>query len=301
MGWNNWKESDWNNYSQKKIQGQSTAQIYKADVIEPEFDPKKVAFRESRDSKAHPNSTPIILGPDVTGSMDRILKVVAEKLGTLVKEIIERKPVTDPHILFAAVGDAPAGDDAPLQVTQFEADIRIAEQLTKLYFEKGGGGNGFESYPLVWYFAARHTKIDSLELHGRKGFIFTLGDDGYPKKITRDEIQRVFGETIEADIPVEEMIAEVNRKYEVFHLCMAQGGSHTEQDFRSWQKLLGDRARKVNDYTKIPEIIVSILEAMGGKPVDDVVNSWDGTTAVAVREALSGLVGITKENSLVEF
>ena len=38
-------------------------------------------------------------------------------------------PVADPHMMIMGVGDAWC-DRAPLQVTQFEPDIRIAEQLT---------------------------------------------------------------------------------------------------------------------------------------------------------------------------
>ena len=82
--------------------------------------------------------------------------------GIMVEEILARKPVSDPHILCMGIGDVLC-DQAPLQVTQFEADIRIAEQLEKLWLEKGGGGNSCESYNLPWYFAAMHTAIDCFE------------------------------------------------------------------------------------------------------------------------------------------
>ena len=306
MGFNPWKESNWKAYSQTKVQGKSTAQIYTSNTTVSEFDPKNIKFRESRDSATHPKTRPVIVGLDVTGSMAALLKVIAEKLGDLVSKILERKPITDPHIMFMAIGDSIGRggnqhDKSPLQVTQFEADIKIAEQLTKLWFEEGGWGNGFESYPLAWYYAARHTKIDSFEKRGEKGFLFTIGDDGFPDKLTKEEILRVFGDTVESDIPIAELLAEVNRKYEVFHLCMVQGGSHSTSDDNAWKELLGDRARIVKDYTMIPEIIVSILETMGGKTIEEVVDSWNGSTAIAVREALTGLTEITKSNGLIEF
>lgn len=59
----------------------------------------------------------------------------------------------------------------------FEADIRIARQLEKLWLEKGGGGNCCESYTLPWYFAALHTAIDWFEKRGQKGYLFTVGDE----------------------------------------------------------------------------------------------------------------------------
>jgi hypothetical protein len=299
MGCGAWTAQDWNSYSTSKVAGRSTSAIYTAAGMKPEFNPKDV-IRESRDSVDHPASTPIIIGLDVTGSMNHLLNQVAQKLGDLVGEILDRKPVADPQILFAAVGDHVC-DSAPLQVTQFESDIRIAEQLTQLWFERGGGGNRFESYPLVWYFAANHTSTDQFEKRGKKGFLFTIGDDGYPPYLPASVIQDIFGDNVPEDFSITELLTQVNRQYEVFHLCMRQGGTYRDDDLDSWQQILGERAIPVADYTKIPEIIVSLLEAMAGKSVADVVASWDGTTAIAVNDALKGLSHVHSSTEVVEF
>src|SRR5713101_1766112 len=128
--------------------GKTTDDIYAARTINKNLDPKGVKIRESRDSADNPQATPIIVAIDVTGSMGIIADVLArEGLGTLFNELIDRKPVTDPHLMFMAVGDANC-DAAPLQVSQFEADNRIVEQLTQIFLEHGGGGNNFESYNL---------------------------------------------------------------------------------------------------------------------------------------------------------
>lgn len=301
MGCGSWSSKDWNSYKSSSISGKSSGSIYTKTYMPAEFDPMNV-IRESCDSEDHPNSTPIILGLDVTGSMSNILTIMAEKLGLVVEEIINRQPIKDPQILFSAIGDA-VYDDCPLQVTQFESDIRIAKQLTNVYFERGGGGNGFESYPLTWYFAANHTKCDNYLKRNKKGFIFTFGDDGFPAKLTKKEIKNIFGDDVESDISVESLINQVNRQYEIYHFCMESGGSYRESDYRKWQELLGERAIKVRDYTKIPEIIVSILETYSGKDIDDIAQSWDGTTAVAVKDALSNLSKPKQSNStnLIEF
>lgn len=301
MGGGSWTAKDWGSFSNSRVSGRSTASIYTASRMKNDYDPKNV-IRESCDSDEHPNSVPIILGLDVTGSMSNILQVMAEKLGLVMTEIYDRKPVTDPQILFAAVGDA-VYDDYPLQVTQFESDIRIAKQLTEVYFERGGGGNGFESYPLIWYFAANHTKCDNYLKRNKKGFIFTFGDDGYSEKLTQKEIKEIFGDDAERDIPIEEVLTQVNRQFEVYHFCMAQGGSYRDVDYYKWQRILGERAIKVRDYSKIPEIIVSILETYAGKDKDSIINSWDGSTAIAVADALSGLSvnKVSKDNDLIEF
>jgi len=96
--------------------GKTTAEVFTASTIKAALNPKGVKIRESRDSLDNPNSTPIIVALDVTGSMGMLADTIARKgLGTLFTGIIDRKPVTDPHVMFMAVGEcrmrslAPAG------------------------------------------------------------------------------------------------------------------------------------------------------------------------------------------------
>ena len=306
MGKGGFTAKDWEDYASGNISGRSAEQIYDSVEMKEEYDPKNV-LRESRDSDEHPESTPIIIGLDVTGSMDCVLEQVAKELGDMVLGILERKPVKDPQIMFNAIGDSQCGDKYPLQVTQFESDIRIAKQLTELYFEEGGGGNGFESYPLTWYFAANHTVCDNFEKRGKKGFIFTMGDDSYPEVLYADEIKEIFGDKIEGTgwLAMNEVLSQVNRSWEVFHLMIKEGSNmrwDNDRVIKKWTNLLGERAIAVSDYTKIPQIIVSILERMAGKSVNDICDSWDGTTAVVVREAIGNLTipGKDEGSELVE-
>ena len=296
MGRGSWTSSSWSSFSSARVAGKGTSGIYTSRAMKQEFNPLNVV-RESCDSVDHPESTPIILGLDVTGSMSSILNVMAEKIGLVMGEIYKRNPVPDPQILFSAIGDA-VYDRYPLQVTQFESDIRIAEQLTEVYFERGGGGNCFESYPLTWYFAANHTKTDQYEKRGKKGYIFTFGDDGYPEVLTRKEIQEIFGDTVYEDIPTEQILKQVQKKYEVWHFCMAQGGSYRETDFDKWQKLLGERAVRITDYTKIPEMIVAILQMSNGMTKEEVLKTWDKSTAMVLAGSTPGAIKKKEEGFL---
>lgn len=301
MGYGSWKSTDWDNYkSSNGINAKSTVKsIYKSRTMKDSLDPCGVKYRESCDSDEHPNSTPIILGLDVTGSMGSLAEEIAkDSLNRLILELYEKKPVEDPHVMIMAIGDT-YYDCAPLQVSQFEADIRIAEQLTDIYFEGGGGGNDGESYLAAWYFAARHTKIDAFEKHNRKGFLFTIGDEPCLKTITKKQIKEIFGDDVERDLTSEELLAEVSRMYEVFHFCV--GNFQRYDSLRRWRNLLGERAMNMVDHTKIPEIIESTLAVMGGMDADAAASQWDGTTSIIVKEAIGGLRTVKETNSLVEF
>lgn len=301
MGTGSWNSSAWKSYKQSKgVTAQSTVQdIYKSRYMQDSLNPSGIKFRESCDSNDHPNSTAVIVGLDVTGSMGYLAEEIAkEALNTFITEMYDKKPITDPHLMFMAIGDAFC-DKAPLQVTQFEADIRIAEQLTDIYFEGRGGGNGGESYLMAWYFAARHTKIDCFEKHGRKGFLFTIGDECNHKKLTKAQIKQFFGDDVERDLTADELLREVSRQYEVFHLVV--GNYDHYGSLQNWKKTLGERVLEVTDYTKIPEILESTMEVIGGKDVDVVAGQWNGDTSVVVKTAISGLSTVKTGGQLVEF
>ena len=305
MGCGSFTSTDWSNYTTKRgyTASSTVSDMYKSSTVKKEFEPIGVEYRESCDSVDHPNSTPIILALDVTGSMGSVLSTISKKLNTLIIEIYDRKPIADPQIMIMAFGDVIC-DDHPLQVTQFESDIRIAEQLNDIYFERGGGGNDGESYTLPWYFASRHTKIDSYEKRKKKGFLFTFGDEKYLNTISKEHIKKFVGDDIQSELTAEELLTEVSRQYEVYHLMIEEGSGmrfDREGVGNNWQNILGQRAIKVSDCTKIPEIIVSILEVASGKDADTVIASWDGTTSVVVNKAISGLKTIDDSNELVEF
>lgn len=283
------------------ISGQSTFKnVYKSSHVKREYLPYNVN-RESRDSIEHPMSTPLIFGLDSTGSMGMIYEIIAKKFETAVIEIFNRQCVPDPQIMFAAIDDVEARGIDPLQVTQFEVDNRIAEQLFDLYFTGCGCGNGFESYQLLWYFAAMHTKTDCVEKHNKKGVLITVGDDGPQYTLKRDDIKRVFGDTIERDYTANELLEMVSRQYDVYHICVEQGSSFRRGDVTKWEELLGNRVITLKDANKLPELLVSLLEVNAGNSVNTALQNWDGSTQLVVGEALKGLVPANKNNDIVVF
>lgn len=297
MGGGSWTSSNWDSYS-STIKGKTVDAIY-SKKVKDDFLPKNIIKRESRVSEEHPNPTSIIIGLDVTGSMNDVLDTVVKKLNVIVEKAYSENIITDPQIMFSAIGDHVV-DDYPLQVTQFESDIRIAEQLKELFFEKGGGGNNFESYPLIWHFANKYTEIDSLKKN-KKGFIFTIGDDGCPDKLNKEFINRYFKDSVGEDISVKHMLNEVAEKYEVFHIYLTE--DEDKARYRDSFDMLGERLIILNrsSVDKIPEIIISTLQLLGGKNLQEVTEQWGGDTSLVVHKSLKDLSVIQSEEGIVTF
>lgn len=291
MGSSRWSADDWTSYS-STTKTKTADKIFTSKSLKDSLNPYGIAIRESRDSVVNPQSNAIIVGLDVTGSMGMLADVMAkEGLGIMVEEILKRKPVSDPHIMCMGIGDA-YHDRAPLQVTQFEADITIAKQLEEIWIEKGGGGNHFESYNLPWYFAAMHTSIDCFEKRNKKGYLFTIGDEEAPERVLRSQIQTIFGDSVQQDYTTEQLLNMVSKMYNVYHIVVEEG-SHARYDLQgvmdSWTPLLGQRVLKLSDHKKLAEVVVSAIEVNEGKDVGSVVKSWSGSTSVVVSRALGSL------------
>ena len=290
MGHGSYQSRDWDKLrSARNINSQSTvSDLYKSRQMKEYLNPYKVKYRESCDSLDNPASTAIIVGLDVTGSMGYLSEEIAKgALNRTMLEIYEKKPVTNPHIMFQAIGDSKS-DEAPLQTTQFEADIRIVEQLLDVYFEGRGGGNGGESYLLSWYFAARHTKIDCYENRNEKGFLFTIGDECCHKDLTKKEIARVFGDLCE-DCSAIQLYEEASKKYEIFHIVMKAGSYSYQNSGENWKQLIGNRAIELDpeDLDVLPEIFVSLMQYTKGMDANSIVAQWKGKAANVVKKMLS--------------
>lgn len=263
--------------------GKSTAEVFTSKAIKDSLNPKGVKIRESRDSVDSPAATPIIVATDVTGSMGELAGVIARKgLGVLFESILARKPVTNPHLMFMAIGDVHC-DRAPLQVSQFEADNRIVEQLADTYIEGGGGGNGWESYEFPWYFAAQHTIHDSLIKRGKRGYLFTVGDEPIGPGLTKEEIVKFLDDGAERNFSTRECLEAAQRMYNCFHIVINAGFAAGNMDtvLNTWKPLMGQHLIVLDDHTKLAETIVSAIEVAQGTDAATSAAGWgDGHHAV---------------------
>lgn len=285
MGNARFSDVDWDRHS-RATSGKSRDEIFTSHSMRSDLDPAKVKIREAVDSEANPQTTPIILGCDDTGSMGVLAETIIKTgLGKIMGEIYKRKPITDPQIMCMAIGDATC-DRAPLQVTQFEASVEpLVQQIAGLYIEGGGGGNNGESYALAWAFAGYKTRCDAIRKRHRRGYIFTIGDECALPVIGRGELQKFLGMDAQADMSTPVLLEEVQKDWHVFHLIVKPVSEQPVEG--SWRALLGQRAILVPDVETLAEGIVAVIQMTEGESAEDVVGSWKGDRALPAVKAVA--------------
>ena len=243
----------------------SAQELYKARRLSAVLDPKNV-MRECRDSEEHPNTLPVILALDVTGSMGGSAVKVAQKLNEIMTELYNDPNAQDIEFCIMGIGDLYC-DSSPIQISQFESDIRIAEQLDELYFEGGGGGNSYESYTAAWYMGVNHCDLDCWK-RGQKGIIITMGDElpnpYLPKAGRYCGLAEATGDKLQDDVLTEDLYQQVTEKFDVYHISIDDKESSYSWNNRRnnldehWTELIGDHylvANLDNLATRIVEIV----------------------------------------------
>lgn len=268
MGGGSWTRDSFKTYSVSKnmtvdergsITGNYRAQeMFRQRRISPELDPKNV-IRECCDSEEHPNTRPVILALDVTGSMGGASVKVAKELNVIMTELYEK--VQDVEFMIMGIGDL-SYDNAPIQASQFESDIRIAEQLDKIYFEAGGGGNAYESYTAAWYFGLNHCKLDCWN-RGKKGIIITLGDEPLNPYLPATQLSLSTGFKMQGDVETDALYKEVIQKYDVYHLAVEDRETsywrYADRIKSSFGKYLDENHLKVVNMDNLANTIVGIV------------------------------------------
>lgn len=230
-----------------------------------------VGVRESRDSKEHPFSTPIIIALDVTGSMmDTPYEMIRDQFPKIMDSLIQLG-VRDPQIMFMAVGDH-VYDRYPIQIGQFESDTaKILDTLQSFVIE-GGGGNRGESYLLAHIVAGYHTETDSWFERHTKGFLFTIGDEPNLDKVEGCYLERVLGYQKGAKtITCQEALDKAKEQYHVFHIHITNA-SHGSRVAESWKTLLGQNVLTCTS-GEVDKVIVTAIKENYEEPVEGLAPS----------------------------
>lgn len=269
--------------------------------------PTNFEVRECRDSADHPNTLPIIVGLDVTGSMGSKAERLARQKLQKMLDVLHQHEVIDPVICIMGLGDAYI-DRVPIQVGQFESEGTLVDKwLTSLELEGGGGGQIYESYSLAWYTAAHKTSCDAFA-KGRKGFLITIGDEA-TWGITAAQIKKYFGESQATDLTAEELLQEVSRNWNVFHIhlddCYYRSNEPRGQEvIAHWRKLLGERLYVLSNSDDAAEMIASIVATCSGANREKVLAGL-GSARASVETALTvsktDLASTSQETGMIHF
>lgn len=265
-------------------------------------------IRESRDSDEHPLSTPIIVGFDSTGSMGSVPRTVQQKLATLFKLLVDKNYCTDPQVAIATYGDASPSlyrpgmtDKVPLQISQFESDNRIDDNLDKLFLEGGGGANDGETSQLLLYYAAHHTAIDSFEKRGKKGYLFLIADEKQVP-IGAGEVTAIIGSAAGGEVrdtTFEGIAAAVTEKWNVRVLLINNSTALYQRSEEFYSNLFGpDALTIVQDPEAIAETIAALIGFEEGRDLatitSDLTAAAGKEVALRVGESLAKREGGTK-------
>jgi hypothetical protein len=189
---------------------------------------------ESRDSTEHPESNAVLVCFDVTGSNYNRAVEAQKKLPNLMTLL--QKYLTDPQVAIAANDDYNVEPHRSVQISDFESDNRIDDSIRNVLLVGNGGGNHGESYDLLLYAAARKTVLDCFEKRKRKGYMFLYADEPIFKFVTASQVKAVFGDNLQGEIPIAEIIEEVREQYHLF-LIWPEGGYPDARE--QYEELLG--------------------------------------------------------------
>lgn len=239
---------------------------YSQTSLHSELDPKS-RVRECCNTEEHPNTLPVILALDVTGSMGSACDECAASVANLMKDLYEQ--FEDVEVCVMGVGDLEC-DDSPLQVSQFESDVRVAKQMQEIYLEKGGGGNSYESYTAPWYFGLYHTRLDCFDKQGRKGVIITMGDEPLNPALNKRDVEHFLGVGLEeqVELKTDKLYKAASKKFDIYHISVeddrtnynSDRTSYEDQVDKSFKDVIGDDHYLVSSVNGLQKNIVKCIE-----------------------------------------
>lgn len=249
-----------------------------ANSVHVNLDPKRINGKpfgklEARDSADHPNSHPVLVAFDVTGSNYGRAVDAQKRLPNLMELL--NKYIDDPQVAVAANDDF-GYTSGPIQISDFESDIRVDEHIRNIWLTRMGGGNDGESYDLMLYAAARKVVLDSVEKRGKKGYFFLYADEPIFPEVQVNEVKAIFGDVIERNIPIAEIIEEARRNFNIFVIWPEGGYAHAREQYKT---LFGEDSVLTLQH---PNLICELIASTVGLYEDKVTPDNAVTDLVAV-------------------
>lgn len=207
---------------------------------------------------------------DTTGSMGGNVAIALDKLPLLYALLKEGDRAVlsryDLQLITAIFGDVM--DRYVLNRSHAEMGDKIAEQMTMMYPEKGGAGNGKED-PEYGLFAAAYLTRAQANDYNLKTYHFTISDEPIYEDFDEKTLVRVFGETVfdkvienghevsRHSLPdAQQVINDLLRRAHAFFLQVDSRSDVTEQ----WSRLYGsDRVVVLPEVGLLPQVQSAII------------------------------------------
>lgn len=220
--------------------------------------------REALDSADYPESLPIVVLLDITGSMRDTPKQMVAGLGKLMRLLVQKGYAQFPQICFGFFGDWKT-DQVPLQIGYFEADNTIESSLTLAIIDCcDGGGNRSENSEAALWFMASHSSLDSLRKRGQRGKLFVISDEKPYPTLRPEFVARFIGEQTET-MSFEDVLKLAEQSYEVWWVG-PRGTQYedTPEIINHMRGLFAENYLRLDDANHIAELIAATVAISEG-------------------------------------
>jgi hypothetical protein len=253
--------------------------------------------RESNTPVSGAKTTSVTFMIDITGSGGAVPGYIRDDLPQFLGLVNLDNYLGNTAVQVIGLGDAGMGDRYPLQVSQFETDVKNEANLRNLFIEGGGGGNKRESYDLALWYATYCNRLVDWE-RGDKGYLFIVGDEMPYGQIKGEEIvkhigPKAAGENMQS-MPLPLLMEDLLKKYHVWYIICQ--GSHYYDDpeiTNTWKSYLGgENVIKLADPRDISELAASLVGSKIGINLNQVKKDLvaQGSTQQSVDAVTMALV-----------
>lgn len=288
------------------------------------LDPKKlkkndegIGMRESCYDPAFTDLLSIVVALDGTGSMARVPQELQAGLPEIINLLKASGHADHVNVLVELFDDENVVPGAAFQMSQFEtaADL-LLKATNELIIPGMGGGNDGEAYHLAIYAAANHTLLEGFEREGTKGFFFLIGDeqpyyddDDFRVKGTTPEVAKeVFGDTLQAEVPMLTSLKKLAERYHVYKIRPgATSHGRNKAVLKRWQELFREAGLNPQNVLEVEEtvaVVPTIALTIGkvlGSSEEELIDVLKTTSVPGLDDAIAATKAIVPvESALVK-
>lgn len=206
-------------------------------------------------------ASPVAFVFDDTGSMDNLPKIICDKMPLVAGQLAKNDYLKDPEMSLAAIGDIES-DQAPIQVCDFSSIKLLDDWLRRIWLEKGGGGQGEESYEFAAYFYSRYCDMPK----AKTPFLIFTGDEDFRDTLYVNDLKLRFGGD-HARVDAAAVFEDLKKKFKgnVFLVHRRYHDSRDDYIVSHWQSVLGaERVLRLGSDQAIADVTLGIFAVMTG-------------------------------------